>query len=78
MSDLRITDLANPVYTDFQNPEFDPSNPAFLAPSVGPDWWDLPSEPWAFVIDPEGTIVARFEGTLDAAELIPHLGPPSG
>lgn len=33
------------------------------------DTWALPSEPWVFVTDDAGTITARFEGTLDPAEL---------
>ena len=31
--------------------------------------WDLPSEPWVFVIDAGGTIRARFEGTVTVQEL---------
>ena len=31
--------------------------------------WDLPSEPWVFVIDAGGTIRARFEGTVTVLEL---------
>lgn len=33
------------------------------------DAWALPSEPWVFVTDAAGTITARFEGTVDPAEL---------
>ncbi|CAN5777283.1 hypothetical protein BH23ACT5_BH23ACT5_20370 [soil metagenome] len=33
------------------------------------DAWALPSEPWVFVTDSDGVVTARFEGTLDAAEL---------
>lgn len=33
------------------------------------DTWALPSEPWVFVTDDAGTITARFEGTVDPAEL---------
>ena len=49
----------------FENPE-DPERlreaAAFLA-------WDLPSEPWIFVIDGEGTIFSSYEGTVTAREL---------
>lgn len=49
----------------FENPE-DPERlreaEAFVA-------WDLPSEPWIFVIDGEGTIVASYEGTVTDREL---------
>lgn len=31
--------------------------------------WALPSEPWVFLTDSEGVITARFEGTIDPAEL---------
>lgn len=33
------------------------------------DTWALPSEPWVFVTDAEGIVTARFEGTIDPAEL---------
>jgi hypothetical protein len=31
--------------------------------------WGLPSEPWVFVIDGQGVVTARFEGTLQEGEL---------
>jgi hypothetical protein len=31
--------------------------------------WELPTEPWTFVVDGTGTIVARFEGTVSVDEL---------
>ena len=31
--------------------------------------WNLPSEPWIFVIDPEGIVFSRYEGTITEAEL---------
>ena len=31
--------------------------------------WDLPSEPWVFVIDAEGKVFSRYEGTVTEAEL---------
>jgi len=31
--------------------------------------WRLPSEPWIFVIDGDGIIFSRYEGTITAAEL---------
>ena len=31
--------------------------------------WGLPSEPWAFTIDREGTVAARLEGAFSAREL---------
>lgn len=64
------------VYTGLQEPDFAPDS-NHLAEAVTPAWWNLPSEPFGFVIDEAGVIVARFEGTLDPVELIPYLGPPS-
>jgi hypothetical protein len=31
--------------------------------------WKLPTEPWAFTIDPEGNVAARLEGAFSAREL---------
>jgi hypothetical protein len=31
--------------------------------------WELPSEPWVFVVDAAGTVRARFEGTVSVREL---------
>jgi hypothetical protein len=31
--------------------------------------WGLRTEPWIFVVDAEGTVAARFEGTVGASEL---------
>jgi hypothetical protein len=31
--------------------------------------WNLPTEPWTFVVDGHGTIVDRFEGTVSVDEL---------
>ena len=31
--------------------------------------WSLPSEPWVFVVDPEGRVAARFEGLVTSEEL---------
>lgn len=42
------------------------------------DLWALPSEPWVFVTDPSGTITARFEGTIDPAELESALSDAGG
>ena len=35
--------------------------------------WGLPTEPWVFVVDADGIVVARFEGVFDAAELAEAL-----
>jgi glutathione peroxidase-family protein len=31
--------------------------------------WKLPTEPWTFLVDSDGRIVDRFEGTVSAHEL---------
>jgi hypothetical protein len=31
--------------------------------------WDLPTEPWTFLVDADGRIAARFEGTVSVHEL---------
>ena len=36
--------------------------------------WQLPSEPWVFVVDGDGKVAAKFEGTLSPAELDEALG----
>ena len=55
------------VYTGFDEPDFRPSAES-LSPAVGPEFWNLPTEPWVFVID-AGVVVARFEGVMAPQEL---------
>jgi peroxiredoxin len=31
--------------------------------------WHLPSEPWTFLVDADGRIEAKFEGSLSVREL---------
>jgi hypothetical protein len=54
-------------------PDFAP-DPAHLAPAAGAAYWNLPSEPWVFVIDETGTVTARFEGAVTGDELASALG----
>ena len=56
------------VYTGLTDPDFAP-DAAHLAPSLGPDYWNLPSEPWVFVMDAQGIVHAKFEGVLGSEEL---------
>jgi hypothetical protein len=35
--------------------------------------WDLPSEPWLFLIDAKGVIAARYEGGITSEELTPAV-----
>ena len=46
-----------------------PADPAALEPSEAVQEWGLPSEPWVFVVDEEGKVAAKFEGSLAPAEL---------
>lgn len=56
------------VFTGLTEDDFAP-DADHVAPAAGPDWFSLPSEPWVFVIDGDGIVVARFEGVMDAGEL---------
>jgi len=58
------------VYTGLLDSDFVPDF-NHLAPAMIE--WTLATEPWVFVIDGQGSIVARFEGVLDPSELFPHL-----
>ncbi len=60
------------VYTGFNEPGFAPV-PENLTPAAGAEYWNLPSEPWVFVIDEQGTVTARFEGLITASELATAL-----
>ena len=40
--------------------------------------WGLPSEPWTFVIDADGVVIAAFEGALNDEELTPILDRLNG
>ena len=50
------------VFENPDEPEALREAPAFKA-------WRLPSEPWVFVIDRDGRIFSRYEGTITEAEL---------
>lgn len=59
------------AYEGFTDPGFVPDG-AHLAPAVIE--WQLPSEPWVFVVDGDGVITHKFEGALGADELAAALG----
>ncbi len=42
-----------------------------LVPAV--EEWGLPSEPWVFVVDSQGRLVAKYEGTVGEEELRKEL-----
>ncbi|MDK1018041.1 MAG: hypothetical protein QGD89_01370 [Actinomycetota bacterium] len=56
------------IYTGLTEPDFVPDS-TFLAPAIGADQWNLPSEPWVFVVDGAGIVQARFEGVMGPEEL---------
>ncbi len=48
-------------------------DPSKLKPVAAVSEWRLPSEPWVFVVDAEGRVVAKYEGTVADEELRPVL-----
>ena len=54
------------VYEGFNETGFEPTT-NYLVEAV--KVYNLPSEPWAFVMDEQGIIEARLEGAFDAVEL---------
>jgi hypothetical protein len=61
------------IYKGFNEPDFVPDGD-HLADAVTASGWNLPSEPWVFVIDESGLITHRFEGVMDPSELRAALG----
>lgn len=55
-----VTFIQQEIYQD--NDPGKPYRPQVLA-------WRLPTEPWAFVIDRDGKVAARFEGVFSVGEL---------
>jgi hypothetical protein len=51
----------------YQNLDATSADDLIIVPAVLA--WGLPSEPWVFVIDSNGIVVARFEGAMKASEL---------
>ena len=54
------------VFTNLDDPENIEIVPAVTE-------WGLPTEPWVFVVDAAGIVVARFEGVVDSAEIAAAL-----
>ena len=54
------------VFTNLDDPENIEIVPAVTE-------WGLPTEPWVFVVDAAGIVVARFEGVVDPAEIAAAL-----
>jgi hypothetical protein len=55
----------------YQNLDAQPPDQLTVADAVLA--WGLPSEPWAFVVDRDGIVTAKFEGTIDSDELTAAL-----
>ena len=55
------------VFVNLDTPESLATAPSVLE-------WGLPTEPWVFVVDANGIVVARLEGVVDAAEIGAALG----
>jgi hypothetical protein len=50
-----------------------PADPANLQPVPAALEWGLPNEPWTFVVDGRGRLVAKYEGAVTPAELRAEL-----
>ncbi|HEY7873511.1 MAG TPA: hypothetical protein VIG64_00150 [Actinomycetota bacterium] len=48
---------------------FDLSDPSKLEPVPAMAQWQLPSEPWVFVVDGEGKVASKYEGTVSPRSL---------
>jgi hypothetical protein len=46
-----------------------PADPSALEPIPAVQEWGLPTEPWVFVVDADGNVTAKFEGTIAPTEL---------
>lgn len=62
----RINFLHVEVYTNLDDP-----SALEVVPAV--EEWGLPTEPWVFVVDARGRVVAKYEGTVSAQELEAEL-----
>lgn len=62
----RINFLHVEVYTNLDDP-----SDLKVVPAVKK--WGLPTEPWVFVVDERGRVVAKYEGTVAASELETEL-----
>lgn len=56
----------------FENPEVDDEADLVLSTTV--EVWNLPSQPWLYVIDNQGIVTAVFEGAVSEEELREAVG----
>ncbi len=64
-----VTFIHSEIYEDL-----DPANPPVEAVKE----WGLPSEPWVFVVDAQGKVAAKYEGTVAPRELAAVLSDLAG
>jgi hypothetical protein len=46
-----------------------PGDPSNLQPVPSASEWGLPSEPWAFIVNDQGKVSAKYEGALAPEEM---------
>jgi hypothetical protein len=61
------------VYDNLEETDFEELN---TVPAV--EAWGLPSEPWVFVVDGDGTVSAAFEGAVSDEELTTAIDAVTG
>ncbi len=72
LDDVKLVSKDFPGITFIHSEIYEENDPA--KPPVQPVIdWGLPSEPWVFVVDSDGRLVAKFEGSAPAVELAPVL-----
>ena len=59
----------------YENLDADSVDDLILAPAIND--WQLPSEPWVFVVDGDGIIAGAYEGAIDGSEVTSDLDSPS-
>lgn len=60
----KLTVIHSEIYKNLE-----PTNP--VVPAVSE--WGLPSEPWVFVVNAKGNVIAKYEGSISEEELTPVL-----
>lgn len=77
-----VLDLASEIRPEYPGVDFlhieiyenlDAPSLEDLVPVAAVEEWALPSEPWVYVLDSDGIVTARFEGTFDRAEMATAL-----
>jgi hypothetical protein len=74
--DSEYPDLSFVHVEVYENIHVTDRNDLVLVPAV--EEWGLPSEPWLYVVDADGTVSAHFEGAVSDRELRAALDAVSG